>query len=285
MEVLGLWNMGDPMFHDLLSPIEAKRLIKEAYKTGITTFDTAYSYGNADCLLSSAMKEIKAERDSYAIWTKVMPVPTLRKKTETSLRRLNTDYVDGLMLHWPSDEESVFTSLKALESLKEEGKAKELGVSNFPLTLLKKVTRDFPITLHERTLSPVWTKDYEEETKLGLKTLAYGPGAFGLLGRKALPEDSRKELSFLKEESYQKIQAKCESLAEENQVSIYEIAYSFVASLSPYAIIRGASRKEQLQLHLLVLKEEDLKELKTLSEELNKSYPRDNIFSHNYLPV
>ncbi|MBQ0071340.1 MAG: aldo/keto reductase [Spirochaetales bacterium] len=283
LDTLGLWNMGDPMFHTLLSPVEGKRIIRHFFRHGVTIFDTAYSYGNADTLLASAMKELQIERTSYSIWTKVMPLPTLRKKTEASLRRLNTDYVDILMLHWPSDEGSVYTSLKTLEALMAEGKTREIGVSNFPLPLLEKVKGDFPVLYHERPLSPVWTTDYRKEQELGIKTIAYGPSGFGMIGQNTLPEDRRKDLHFLKTEAYSELQGVIHALSEKYGTSSYAVSYAFVRSLSPFAIVRGASQTEQFQIPFLDLEEDELKTLEDLSSQISATYPRDNIFSHNYL--
>ena len=127
LSALGLWNMGACDFHAPLSGREGKNIIKKAYKTGIRAFDTAFSYSEADSLLYSAMREMGVKRDEYEIWSKVMPVPTLRKKVDASRRRLGSDFFDILMLHWPTREESLFSSLKILESLKNENIAKEIS--------------------------------------------------------------------------------------------------------------------------------------------------------------
>ena len=116
--VMGLWNIGEGKFHRKLSAKEGKDLIKTAYRLGIRDFSSAYSYGDADSILSSAMKELRAS--DWKIYTKVMPVPTLRRKAETILRRLGRDHVDVLMLHWPAEDESLYRSLKELEKLKDE---------------------------------------------------------------------------------------------------------------------------------------------------------------------
>ena len=99
IDALGLWNMGDGSFHSLLSPSAAKAIIRKAWKEGIRAFDSAFSYREADSLLYSALREMNAERCDYAIWSKVMAVPTLERKALSSLKRLGTDHFDILMLH------------------------------------------------------------------------------------------------------------------------------------------------------------------------------------------
>ena len=85
--IMGLWNLSDSGFHAHLSSREAKNIIKKAYRTGIRMFDTAFSYNEADSLLYSAMKE--AGKDDWSVISKIMPVPTFRKKAEISLSRLH----------------------------------------------------------------------------------------------------------------------------------------------------------------------------------------------------
>ena len=62
--VLGLWNMGEGSFHKLLSPEESKAIIRRALDSQITSFDTAFSYKNADNYLSAVLKERDIERDA-----------------------------------------------------------------------------------------------------------------------------------------------------------------------------------------------------------------------------
>ncbi|MBO5770969.1 MAG: aldo/keto reductase, partial [Spirochaetales bacterium] len=86
--VLGLWNMGEGSFHELLSPEESKAIIRRALDSQITSFDTAFSYKNADNYLASVLRERNIARENVEIITKVMAVPTLEKKFDTSLKRL-----------------------------------------------------------------------------------------------------------------------------------------------------------------------------------------------------
>ena len=55
--ILGLWNMGDSQgFHERKDPRVLKDIIKTAYRNGVDTFDSAFSYKDSDSMLSSAMK-------------------------------------------------------------------------------------------------------------------------------------------------------------------------------------------------------------------------------------
>ena len=287
LSALGLWNMGACDFHTPLSPREGKDIIKKAYKKGIRAFDTAFSYSGADSMLYSAMREKGVSRDKYEIWSKVMPLPTLRKKVDASRRRLGSDYFDILMLHWPTKEESLFSSLITLESLKNEGITKEIGVSNFPLSLLSKVIKDFPISFHERPLSLIWNKEWEEEKKLPINTIAYSPGGFGLLSGKYspsnLPKDERKTIKALYSPLFPSLLEEIKTLGHKYNVSPYSIAYSWVYISNPWAIVRGVGNEKDLDIVTIQLEEDEIKKLTSIAKEISLFNSSDNIFSHNWM--
>lgn len=280
LRILGLWNMGEDIFHKKINPIESKRIIKKALSMGINTFDSAYSYQDSDSILYSALKEANVERGNWRIVEKVMPIPTLEKKVDASRKRLKTDYLDILLLHWPTNNNELYSSLSKLEKLKNEDIIKEYGVSNFPLSLLKKVSLDFDVSYHERALSLVWNKDYEEERKLEIKTLSYGPLGFGFLSKEKKPRLS--SLPFYSSKEREKLFSTLDKMEEKYKVSRETIAYSWVNQKEPYAIIRGVSSIEQLNLKAIELDSDDTKELDEVANSITLSSPSDNIFSHNY---
>ena len=277
--VMGLWNFSAASFHDKLSPREGKNLIKIAYRAGIRCFDTAFSYQEASSCLYSALKELG--KDDVCIISKVMPVPTIRKKVETELRRLGRDYLDVLLLHWPTAEPQLSESLEELSKIKEEGKAKSIGVSNFPLPLLIWCKDRFPIEYHERPLSLIWSKDWEEEKLLGLKTIAYSPLGMGLLSGKYEKadeiQDRRRTLPMLSSQIFQEIL---------NEVyKKPEIALSWVYEEEPWAVVSGFSSPEQPQLLNKIehIDTELKKKLTRLADEISKETNEDNIFAHRWM--
>lgn len=284
--ILGLWNMGEDLFHPLLSPFEGKKIIKEAIKAGIKSFDSAFSYKNADNILASALKDLNIDRKEVKIISKVMPVPTLEKKVDTSLRRLNTAYIDQLLLHWPTDELSLYSSLKKLETIKDRGKAVEIGVSNFPIALLKKVILDFQITVHERPLSLIWNKDYQQEKSLGIKIYTYSPLAMGVLCKASEElKDNRKNLYIFKEgiNEYKILSKKIEEICIRDGISKATLAFAWVDMNTPDGIIFGVSKPEQIKTDEYKLSIEDFSILNKLADEVTAKAPDDNIFSHKYL--
>ena len=135
---------------------DVDRLVRCAVDSGLTYFDTAEAYneGRSEESLGLALKGIP--RDSVVVGTKVLPGNTypdmLVEHCEASLKRLDLDYVDLYMVHWPLTPlaigafgdsagtknppapDDVFSTLL---KLKEQGKIKHIGVSNFGVDFLK----------------------------------------------------------------------------------------------------------------------------------------------------
>ena len=276
----GLWNLSPSSLRRKLSPREGKDLIKAAYRAGIRIFDTAYSYGDASSLLRAAMRELG--KDDICIIDKVMPVPTLRKKVEAELKRLGSDYIDILLLHWPCEEESLSRALEELVHLKKEGKAKHIGVSNFPTQLLKWSISRFPLEYHERPLSLLWSKGWEDEKTMEIKTIAYSPLSAGLLSGKYLQRDDidgeRKDLPVTSSRVFPQILETIHGKPEK--------ALSWVYSQHPWCVVSGFSSISQMAIldSLKELDESEERWLSELSRTLAKEIEYDNFFAHKWHP-
>lgn len=132
---LGTWQSTD----------ESKFLeaMKAAYKTGYRHFDTAQAYGNEQ-MLGEALKKLKAPRDDVFITTKIHIANFGHKKLhdsfEQSLRKLQTDYVDLLLLHFPVPIQRKSAWLN-LESIHTSGMARSIGVSNYTVRHLEELKK------------------------------------------------------------------------------------------------------------------------------------------------
>jgi aryl-alcohol dehydrogenase-like predicted oxidoreductase len=112
-------------------------MLKFAHEKGITTFDTAYAYGNAEEILGEFSHGQNLGKDIKII-TKLKPNIILESQgkisdiiagnLKESLKRLQRDYVDGYLLHTPEyiREEEI---IRALDNLKKQGLVKNIGVS------------------------------------------------------------------------------------------------------------------------------------------------------------
>lgn len=138
---LGCWSFGDSYWLQahpepgagLPPPYQKyKKIIRTAIKTGIRHFDTAQGYGNgiSEQITGQALQTFRPDV-SIATKTYYRPPDTMRKGIERSLRRLHTDYIDIFYLHWPKPGRDLRPHMEALESAREAGLIRHIGVSNF----------------------------------------------------------------------------------------------------------------------------------------------------------
>ncbi|WP_283587168.1 aldo/keto reductase [Limosilactobacillus viscerum] len=113
--------------------------IQNAYNDGYRLFDTAQLYGNEDAV-GTAFKQLDIPRDQIFVTTKVAEENQGYDKAiasvKESLKKLQMDYVDLLLVHWPI-ERSFFETWQAFEDMKKEGLTKSIGVSNFEMIHLQ----------------------------------------------------------------------------------------------------------------------------------------------------
>ena len=138
MPCVGLGTMFYP------EPEKAVDLIKHAIDYGYTHIDTARKYGSENWV-GEAIKLADISRDNLWVTTKVTEDNAkpydFRKSLETSLSALNLDYVDLLLIHWPSRSVPIKDTVRALNDAKEEGLALNIGISNFTVPLIEEAVR------------------------------------------------------------------------------------------------------------------------------------------------
>lgn len=124
---------------------KTEALIVEAVKSGVNTFDLADIYGKGDCerVFGVAVRDIGLKRSDYIVQTKCgirymdkglwfdFSKDHIINSVENSLKRMNTDYIDVLLLHRPDSLMEPEEIAEAFEKLKSEGKVRAFGVSNF----------------------------------------------------------------------------------------------------------------------------------------------------------
>lgn len=129
---LGTWPMAGA---------ECQRAVEGALSLGYRHIDTAEMYGNEDAV-GAALKASGLKREEAFVTTKVWHDKPrgdqIRAALEASLKRLGTPHVDLFLIHWPSPQLDLPDALRALAKAREDGMAKAVGVSNFPLGLLRR---------------------------------------------------------------------------------------------------------------------------------------------------
>lgn len=129
---IGCWSYGGGDYWGPQAQSDVTAVANAALDAGINFFDTAegYNSGRSEEALAVALK---GRRPEAVIGTKIStPDPaTIRERCEASLSRLQTDYVDIYMIHWPHDEFAIEESMAELTRLQEDGLIRAIGVSNF----------------------------------------------------------------------------------------------------------------------------------------------------------
>lgn len=158
----GCWTFGGGTYWGEQNQKDVNDVVQESVRLGINYFDTAEAYNEGRSESSLGMAIAGIPRDKFLIGTKVSPSncypDTLLEHCEASLKRLNTDYIDLYMIHWPIHPHSIrhFTedasviqnppgiesAIETLRKLKQQGKIRNFGVSNFSQTRLKNLPLD-----------------------------------------------------------------------------------------------------------------------------------------------
>ena len=148
---VGCWAFGGGDYWGAQNQNDVNDIVRTSVELGISYFDTAevYNEGRSESSLGEAIRGIP--RDRLLIGTKISPSncykETLIDHCESSLKRLQTDYIDLYMVHWPLHPHSIrhFTNdihiienppeihatIGTLQLLKQQGKIRNFGVSNF----------------------------------------------------------------------------------------------------------------------------------------------------------
>lgn len=192
---IGGGNDADPSQDDV-----SMRALRSALEIGYTHFDTAegYASGRSEELLGKAIREAGMRRESLFITTKVsqnhLQYDDVLRSCENSLRRLNMDYIDLYLIHWPNRGTRYEDTFRALNKLVQEGKVRHLGVSNFDLKLLQQavslsetplLTNQVPYSIPDRTYQENGVLEYCQQNDVLLT--AYTPvKPRNMAGNKAL---------------------------------------------------------------------------------------------------
>ena len=134
----------------LMTGADCVAAVHRALEIGYRHIDTAASYGT-EAEVGQAIRESGVPREDIFLTTKVarndLAHEDLLRSFDESLRQLAVEYVDLLLIHWPNTEIPLSDSLPAMEKIRAASQAPGIGVSNFPIALLKE-----SVELHKATL-------------------------------------------------------------------------------------------------------------------------------------
>lgn len=219
----GAWHIGGGTSANRSLDSKSLTALRTALDVGYTHFDTAemYAGGHSEELIGQAVRESGKKREEVFITSKVTPshlkYDDALKACEGSLRRLQMDYIDLYLIHWPQAGTKYEETFRALNKLVRDEKVRHLGVSNFNLKLLKLsqelsetpiITNQVPFSVSDRSYANNGVLDYCQQNDTLCVLTAYSPVDEGNLR-------SNKTL---------------EAIAKANNATIYQIALAWVIS-------------------------------------------------------
>lgn len=265
--------------HNLFANLKdetGKEVVRTALQNGINLIDTAYAYGNgrSEELIGEVLQENEFDRSRVIIATKAAHVPGqkgvfnnspefLTRSVEEALRRLQTDYIDIFYIHFPDKETPKNEAVAALHKLKEAGKIRAIGVSNFSMTQLKEANQDGYVDVVEDKFSLIHREAEKERwpylEQHNISFVPYFPLASGLLTGKyhlnslksMASDDPRKKNPDFQGERFEKIIQAVEQLApiaKNNQASIAQLVLAwYMKNPRISVVIPGAKKPEQVR--------------------------------------
>jgi len=171
--------------------------IREALDAGINWIDTAavYGLGHSEEVVARALDWVRDRPYIFSkcsmVWDKRRQIghslksDSIRRECEASLRRLKIDALDLYQIHWPDPDEDIEEGWSTMAKLKEEGKVRHIGVSNFNVAQMKRAQAIAPIASLQPRYSLIHP-DIEAEilpfvARENIGVIAYSPMASGLL--------------------------------------------------------------------------------------------------------
>lgn len=126
------------------------KAVELALDIGYRHIDTAQIYEN-ESEVGTALQNASIRREDIFLTTKVWMSNVGRKtfasSVEESLRKLKTDYVDLLLIHWPVFDVPLKEQVESLKAVQDSGKAKLIGVSNYPVAMMRETLEDYGVKI------------------------------------------------------------------------------------------------------------------------------------------
>lgn len=158
--------------------------VRDALELGYDHIDTARMYGN-EAQVAQGLHDCGRNRDEIFITTKLwssdLSATGVHDQLEHSLRDLRTEYVDLLLIHWPSPRVPLAETLTAMLEARDAGRVRHLGVSNFPGALVREALEHAPIICDQVECHPYLGQPevLELAREHDLMVTAYSPLAQG----------------------------------------------------------------------------------------------------------
>ncbi len=265
--LMGAWQAGKAMWTGI-EDVDSIKTIRAAFEAGITTVDTAevYGQGHSEQIVAAALSDVR-HRVEYAskVFANHLKYDLVIEACDRSLKNLQTDYIDLYQIHWPSGSFNseivpIEETMLALNQLKQQGKIRSIGVSNFNRDQLAAASQYGRIDSLQPPYSLFWRQ--VEKDAMGyciennISILAYSPLAQGMLtgkfapGHQFDPADNRAKNRLFQCENFQRAQQALEKLrpiAARHDCSLAQLALAWLIAQPQTSAIAGARYPEQAQ--------------------------------------
>lgn len=287
---MGTWQAGKSDWAGIEDQ-EIIDAIQASYESGITAYDTAAVYGNgySEQILGKALKDVRGQVQiiSKAPFADLSYDGVLRA-CERSLTNLQTDFLDAYLIHWPagsfgSKKVPLSETLKAMQSLYEQGMIKAIGVSNFQIDLLKEAGDMAEIAVLQSPYSIFWRQVEDALLPYCLENniafMAYSPLAQGLLtgrfrtGHTFPKGDHRAGNRLFQGQNFVRAQQaldQLEIMAREKEVGMAQLAIGWVCNHANTSAVVGARNGKQAENNAkaatVVLNDAEMKAIDEISK-------------------
>ena len=247
---------------DYCSPEDADLSVKTALEGGITAFDTAEGYGDGESERRLG-KALGSKKNDVLIISKIWPdadltLASYHERLEGTLRALDRDFVDVYLVHWPG---SYFNTSEKSEklaeimiALRESGKAKNIGLSNFETEDLTRLGADLSEFVVNQVSYNLLEREYEDQGQelcqnAGVGTMVYSPSARGLLGgRLKADTPTRQQYEVYQEPLFshsKEVLKTVQAIGEELNTAPINVAVAWVLSRPNVITAAVGSRKPE----------------------------------------
>ena len=312
--VFGAWAIGG-WFWGGTDDAEAVTAIRAAVDAGINTIDTApmYGFGHSEEVVGKALKGIRdkvivatkcglrwnrtdgdfhfvaqdEQNRSHQIY-KVLKPDSIIEECELSLKRLNVDVIDLYQCHWPDTTTPIADTMGALMKLKEQGKIRAIGVSNFTPAMMRECLNTAPLASDQPKYS-LLAREIEadvlpfcRENNIGV--IVYSPLAQGLLtgkvtmDRQFAPGDLRVNTPWFQPQNRQRVLdalGRIRPIADAHRATLGQVAINWVINTPGVtSAIVGARNAAQVRENVHAaefrLSEEEQSFIRSTFESLGK---------------
>ena len=294
---IGSWAFGKGGYFDEVTMDKSVKVLNAAIDAGINHIDTAelYGWGDSEKSVGNAVAD---KRDkviiSSKVWNTHLKYEDTIKACEDSLKRLQTDYLDFLYIHYYVDEYPLEDTMEALLKLQKDGKIRYIGASNFPKEQLERALKIGRIDIYQPCYSLLWRYDDKDIVPYvidnNISMVAYSPLAQGILTGKykedSIFTDGRKNAALFQGEYYKKAIELVENLipiANANNMTMAQLALKWVSEREGFiSSIAGAKTIEQAVQNAKTgefnLSKDDFDKIDKLSKKYCEGLPNFRLF-------